>query len=74
MSDLSIDLTIVATGNEWDAPVYATYYEDGRVKSLSRTEFVTDEPNRTYFPHAVVLVDGLMSRFDAERQPGVSRG
>lgn len=72
-----MEFSIVATTNEWDAPVSVIRRPDGTTH-LTRDdegspERFAAEPGggqATYFPHArIVFEDGTMSLFDLHRQP-----
>lgn len=63
-------IEIRATGDPWDAPLVACEYPDGT--SFLARELDTEPPGwirSTVLPHAQVWVNGVMSGFDAGRQP-----
>lgn len=63
-------LRIVATTNDWDAPVLVRFDADNKPLSLAREIPPGPLPVPcAVYPHAVVYVDGEMTRFDAARQP-----
>ena len=64
-------ITAWATGNRWDAP-FGHWSDDCGTVHYRRDPIEPpgfDWTHRTLIPHAVVLVDGVMSAFDAARQP-----
>jgi hypothetical protein len=67
---VSLDLRIMPTGNDWDAPVYVeTHHPDGSPSHIAREVPEQLNPPCWVWPHAVVLVDGEMTAFDRNRQP-----
>jgi len=59
----------VATNWEWDAPLIVAQYHDG---SIDMTRGEEPRPGWAWiarYPHAVVTTDGVMSKFDRDRQP-----
>lgn len=72
-----IDVEIIPTTNQWDAPVLVTQAESGTI-SLSRDDdhrysnVMGPRRHVAYYPHAVVVVDGEMTAFDRKRQPAAN--
>lgn len=72
-----IDVEIIPTTNQWDAPVLVTQAENGTF-SLARDDdhrySNSMGPRRhvAYYPHAVIVVDGEMTAFDRKRQPAAN--
>ena len=64
---IGYEVTTVATSNRWDAPLAVYQSETGM--TLRRDDI---DPggwtSRTFYPHAIVMVDGEMSAFDRDRQ------
>ena len=71
-----IDVEIIPTTNQWDAPVLVTQAEDGTILLARGARRYSNAmgPRRhvAYYPHAVVVVDGEMTIFDRERQPAAN--
>jgi hypothetical protein len=62
-------LEIRATNDERDAPVFEYRHADGSMKMMRDNSEPGEEWDLvTYFPHAVVFVDGQMSGYDADRR------
>lgn len=75
MTDTPVESTVVfrPTGHAWDAPVTVVRRHDGST-TITR-DVVQDLADGFDFvwhvPHGVVEVDGVLSPYDAERQPPV---
>jgi hypothetical protein len=63
------DLTVRATTNVWDAPVGIYHYRNGRMEVRRDGAEPIVWLSREFYPHAVILVDGVLSAFDQDRQP-----
>jgi hypothetical protein len=61
---------VVATSNQWDAPVQIFRNADGTT-TIQRDFGPAPKPyvEHFLFPHGVVKIDGVMTPFDLERQP-----
>ena len=74
MADEFEKVEIRVTTNELDAPVTLFKNYDGTA-TVYRTDGVEhDRPwyFQQHFPHAIVLVDGVLCDFDMQRQRGIN--
>lgn len=69
-----INVQFLPTSNKWDAPIGIIYRYRDRTTTFRRDDQGPEWPagedlSYQFIPHGVVMVDGVMSEFDQERQP-----